>query len=302
MTLLAKVSHSFGVAMLAFVSLFGQSDVNQSAAPQVRQTILTVTVTDRQHHLLDGLETTNFKVYENDQLQPIQTVSHGDTPVCMGLVVDISGSMRPKHAAVVTALMEMLRARGGKDSVFVVNFNDQPYLDTDFTNDLEKVESGLNRGVPRGGTALYDALTASAIHLADARACRKRVLVAVTDGDDNSSRYNLQKTLDVLVYENGPVIYAISIPDRGVGSRMGQDRKALEALTGVTGGAPFFAGSLRDINRAVSRLLEELGKQYTIVYASTDSAGEKVRKIRVEAAAPGQDLVIRAKAEIKPGK
>src|SRR5215470_7253589 len=103
MTLFSKLFHSFSVVVLAYVSSFAQPDGNQShAAPQVRQVTLMVTVTDRQHHPVDGLGSLNFKVYENDQLQPMQTVSYGDPPVCMGLVVDISGSMRPKHAAVVS--------------------------------------------------------------------------------------------------------------------------------------------------------------------------------------------------------
>jgi len=305
MTALTKISQSFGVAVLAFVSLFAQSDVSQSpAAPQVRQVTLMVTVTDREHRPVDGLDSLHFKVYENGQPQSIQTVSQSDMPVCMGLLEDISGSMRTKHAAVVSGVMEMLKARAGKDSVFVVNFNARPLLDQDFTNDLGKIESALNLRVPYGGTALYDALTASAMHLANAPACRKRVLVAVTDGDDNSSRYSLRQTLDGLVYENSPAIYAISNPDKGVGSRTGQDRKALEALTGVTGGTAFFVGKLKDMNQAVNRLLEELEKQYTIVYARTDSAGDdKVRKVRVEVAAPAQrDLIIHAKSELKSGK
>lgn len=257
------------------------------------QIILTVSVMDRQHQPVVFPDAVKFNVFEEGLPQSIISIGQTDTPICMGFVVDTSGSMRPKHDVVIAELMNLVKARGGRDSVFVVNFNDYPYLDQDLTNDLEKIESGLRRGTARGGTALYDAVAASADRLAKARACTRRILLVVTDGRDNESRHSLQQTVDSLRGPDTPTIYAFALPEDQ------RSRQALEALTAPTGGMVFFLRGVNELNKASQRLLQELERQYIIIYARSTPGAASYRRITVEIAEHDpKEVIVRTRAGI----
>ena len=129
----------------------------------------------------------------------------------MGIIIDNSGSMREKRSKVNQAALNLVRASNPKDEVFVVNFNDEYYLDQDFTNDLLKLKEALDKIDARGGTALYDAVVASAEHLKRNARLEKKVLFIVTDGEDNASNETLEQAVKHLQEENGPSVYAIGI-------------------------------------------------------------------------------------------
>lgn len=297
MLLLANLSR-LGLFVLLGVPLisFSQDIPSQSDRFQ-EQVILTVSVLNRQHQPVVFPDAVKFNVFEDGQPQSIISVSQTEAPICMGLVVDVSGSMHHKHDTVIAQLVNLVKARGGRDSVFVVNFNDQPYLDQDLTNDLEKVETGLRRGNPRGGTALYDAVTASADHLTKARACSRRVLVVVTDGKDNESRYNLQKTVDLLHNPLSPTIYAFALPEDKPWDQ--KARQALESLTSATGGTAFFLGGANELSKASQQMLQELERQYIIVYARSNPGAGAYRRITVEIAEHDpKEVFVRTRAGI----
>jgi hypothetical protein len=111
----------------------------------VNEVTLSATVLDTKRHLVTNLDKTNFVVYEDGQPQNITSFIRRDIPVSIGIVVDNSGSMRTKRTAVSKAVLNLIQASNPQDEVFVVNFNDDPYLDQDFTNKLDVLHEALDR-------------------------------------------------------------------------------------------------------------------------------------------------------------
>ncbi|MGE5324184.1 MAG: VWA domain-containing protein, partial [Actinomycetota bacterium] len=140
---------------------------------RVDEVTLHATVLDRNHHIVTDLGQRDFTVYENGQPQQIKDFRREDVPVSIGILVDNSGSMRTKRNAVTKAVVNLVQASNPNDEVFIVNFNDEPYLDQDFTASIPKMREALDRVDSRGGTALYDAVIAAADHLAKAAKLQK---------------------------------------------------------------------------------------------------------------------------------
>src|SRR5580704_4642823 len=169
----------------------------------VDEVMLHATVIDNRQRIVTDLDRNAFTVFEDGKQQAIVSFRHEDIPVAMGIVIDNSGSMREKRAKVNQAALNLVRSSNPDDEVFVVNFNDEYYLDQDFTNDLLKLKEALEKIDAKGGTALYEAVVASAANFKYARLERK-VLFLVTDGEDNASRDSLEQTVKRLEVENGP--------------------------------------------------------------------------------------------------
>ncbi len=144
----------------------GKEDTGDAVfTSDIRLVPLNVTVTDKAGHLMPGLPRSAFQVYENGVLQQIKDFKGEDVPVSLGLIVDNSGSMREKRQSVESAALALVRDSNPHDEVFVVNFNDEPYLDTEFTSDIKLMEQGLTKIDSRGGTAMRDAIHVSVEHL-----------------------------------------------------------------------------------------------------------------------------------------
>src|SRR5581483_9721714 len=171
---------------------------------EVQEVTLHATVVDEKQRLITNLDRNAFTVFENGQPQVIKDFRHEDVQVAMGIVIDNSGSMREKRDKVNKAALNLVRSSNPQDQVFVVNFNDEYYLDQDFTGDVKKLGEALEKLESRGGTALYDAVVASADHLAKNAKLSKKVLFVVTDGEDNASRESLEQAVRRLQEENGP--------------------------------------------------------------------------------------------------
>ena len=131
----------------------------------VDEVVLNATVLNG-HQLVQGLTKNEFEVYEDGVKQTILSFQHTDLPVSMGLVIDNSGSMYRKRPAVNKSALDLIEASNPQDQAFVVNFSDEAFIDADFTNSIEKLRQGLSHIDSRGGTALYDAVVASADKLA----------------------------------------------------------------------------------------------------------------------------------------
>ncbi|HET9166968.1 MAG TPA: VWA domain-containing protein, partial [Candidatus Angelobacter sp.] len=213
---------------------------------QVNEVTLSAVVLDSRRHLVTNLAETNFAVYEDNQPQKITFFKRQDIPVSIGIVVDNSGSMRTKRAAVTKAVLNLIQASNPQDEVFVVNFNDDPYLDQDFTNQISPLREALDRVDSRGGTALYDAVIASADHLAKGAKKEKKVLLVITDGVDNESRESLESAIRKVQDDNGPTIYTIGILGDEPGIK--RAKRALQSLSDQTGGVAFFPRDLMEVD------------------------------------------------------
>jgi Ca-activated chloride channel homolog len=263
---------------------------------QSEEVTLQATVMDTKRHLVTSLAPANFEVYEDGQVQHITSFRREDVPVSIGIVVDNSGSMRTKRAAVTKAVVNLVQASNPQDEVFIVNFNDEPYLDQDFTNRVNLMREALDRVDSRGGTALYDAVIASADHLTKGAKREKKVLLVVTDGDDNESRESLEQAVRSVGNEKGPTIYAIGI--LSAEDRKRSAKRALEALTAQTGGVAFFPRDLQEVDEISQEVARDIRNQYTLTYKPTNPrVNGGYRQIKVVAHEPGSkdNLVVRTR-------
>jgi len=273
------------------VALAQQNPVQQAATE--RQRVVTVTVVDHNHHPVSGLKAEDFTLYDGDWQRPISAVTSANVPACIGILVDESGSMRQKLAAMTSAVAEFVRSGNPDNQVFLVLFNDDPYLDQDFTSDPAKIEKALKRADARGGTAFYDSLIATADHLAENKACSKRVVLALTDGYDNESRKTREYTFHSLQESGTPLIYSIGVSGRN-NAMSAPGRQTLEFFGRVSGGAAFFAENSGDIRKAAHNVLEDLESQYRISYEAPATSGSSV-KVMVHAP-DRKDLAVRVNA------
>jgi Ca-activated chloride channel homolog len=262
----------------------------------VDEVLLHATVVDDNQHIVKDLDRNAFSVFEDGKQQNIISFRHEDIPVAMGIVIDNSGSMREKRAKVNQAALNLVRSSNPQDEVFVVNFNDEYYLDQDFTNDLLKLKEALEKIDAKGGTALYEAVVASAEHLKRNARLERKVLLVVTDGEDNASRETLEQAVKQLQEENGPSVYAIGI--LGDEEHPKRARRALEIIAQRTGGLAFFPKTLDEVNEISRQVGNDIRNQYTIGYKPTNPrASGGFRTIRVEAKVKGRNkMVVRTRS------
>ena len=255
----------------------------------VDEVVLACTVVDQDGHLVQDLQRGDFHVFEDNTPQQIVSWSHSDVPISLGILVDNSGSMRDKRAAVNTAALDLVRASNPQDEAFIVNFSDEAFLDQDFTSDINKLRAGLSHIESRGGTALYDAVVASADQLSQGARRSKQVLLIITDGDDNASALNLEQTVRRVQDLGGPVIYSIGLlfGDEDRGQEAHRAKRALQLLSDETGGLAFFPKSLADVDVIAGEVARDIRNQYTIGYHSSKPASlGGYRTVHVEAKAP----------------
>ena len=258
--------------------------------------MLHATVIDDKQHIVTTLDRGAFTVFEDGKPQNIISFHHVDIPVAMGIVIDNSGSMREKRAKVNQAALNLVRSSNPQDEVFIVNFNDEQYLDQDFTNDLLKLKEALEKIDTSGGTALYDAVVASADHLKQNARLEKKVIFVVTDGEDNASSETLEQAVKQLQQENGPSVYAIGI--LGDEEHPKRARKALQIIADRTGGIAFFPKTLDEVDAISRTIASDIRNQYAIGYKPTNPKGAGgFRQIHVEAKAKGHGkMVVRTKS------
>ena len=267
----------------------------------VPEVILHATVVDQHQRIVPNLDKSNFSVYEDGEQQTITRLTREDIPVSLGIIIDNSGSMRDKRQAVNTASMDLIRASNPEDEVFIVNFSDEAIIDTDLTSDVAKMQEGLQQIDSRGGTALYDAVVASSDYLAKKARREKKVLLVVTDGEDNASTDTLEQAIRRVQNDKGPVIYTIGILG---GEHEKRAKRALEALALNTGGVAFFPKDLGEVDQIAKAVAKDIRNQYSIYYRPSrpqDLGG--FRQVKVEAHAPGYPrLQVRTKSGYYAGQ
>jgi Ca-activated chloride channel family protein len=268
---------------------------------EVDEVLLHATVIDDKHRFVNDLNKDDFKVYENGQEQQIRSFRREDVPVAVGILIDNSGSMRDKRRAVIQAALNFVKASNPDDQVFIVNFNDEFYLDQDFTSKIPLLQTALERIEARGGTAMYDAVVASATHLEKSARLEKRILLVITDGEDNASRESLEHAVHQLQQENGPTVYTIGILGE---ERAHRARRALTEMAEDTGGMAFFPKNVEEVDRITQQVARDIRNQYVIGYSPTTprSVGG-YRTVKVEAKAPGHKrLEVRTRTGYYPGE
>jgi VWFA-related protein len=190
--------------------------------------------------------------------------------------------MRDKRPAVNQAALNLVRASNPQDQIFIVNFNQTPYLDQDYTDNINLLKDALNHIDARGGTALYDAVVASAEHLTKtAPPDQKKVLLVVTDGEDTASMDTLEQAIRKVAVDGGPTIYTIGV----LGSeREKRARRALRTLAEQTGGVAFFPKDLTEVDEISRQVAHDIRNQYIIGYKpSTPQRSGGYRTVKVEA-------------------
>jgi Ca-activated chloride channel homolog len=300
----SHLSFLLTTALAAGPVLWGQQTAPASQKPgesaatfsvDTRRVDLHATVVDKNGHLVTNLPQAAFTVYENGVVQQIRSFRREDVPVSMGLIIDNSGSMRDKRAKVEAAALALVKDSNPQDEVFVVNFNDEAYLDLphdkDFTSDIKEMEEALTRIDSRGGTAMRDAIRKSIDH-EKAKAHRdKKVLVVVTDGNDNSSIISLENLVKQS-QQSGVIIYSIGLLSEEERREAKRAERALAALAEATGGEAFFPKELADVDRIAHQVAHDIRNQYSIVYSPSNQAMDgSFRQIKVAVKAPGNPTV-----------
>jgi Ca-activated chloride channel family protein len=272
----------------AGVGVIGRENGKYTLRQDAYEVRLNATVLDGSGRSVQTLDKDDFHVYEDGVPQTIASFRHEDLPVSLGLLIDSSGSMYDKRQAVDKASLDFVKLSNPEDEEFLVDFSWEAFIDQDFTNSIDKLQQGLGFIKSSGGTAIYDALVASADYLAKNAKHPKQVLLVVTDGEDNASSATLEQTIRRIQDLDGPVIYC-------VGLLFGEDtdkresrhaRRVLETLAEQTGGAAYFPKSVRDVDAIAAEVAQDIRTQYTISYHSTKSPTlGGYREVHVEAKA-----------------
>jgi Ca-activated chloride channel homolog len=254
----------------------------------VDMVVLPATAQDHKGTLVSGLSKSDFQVYEDGVLQSIKYFSHDDIPVTVGLVIDNSGSMKPKRLEVNAAALAFARFSNPQDQMFVVNFNEKVSFglpdQIPFTDKATQLEAALSGIAAKGQTALYDALAAALEQLKKGDR-DKKVLIVISDGGDNASKHTLTQILS-MVGHPGVTLYTIGIFDEEDEDRNPQ---VLKQLAKNTGGESFLPASLQDVGPICERIAHDIRNQYTIAYVPTNRKRDGTyRVIQVKANSPSR--------------
>ena len=251
---------------------------------ETRLVVLHVTVADKDEQLVTDLKREEFRVFENDKPQVIKDFKQEDVPVSVGILVDNSGSMRDKRLKVNSAAVEFVKASNPEDEVFIVNFNDEAYLDTNgFTNDIPMMQDALQRIDSRGGTALYDAIQMSLDFLNKKAKQDKRVLLVISDGEDNASRAELENVVrELQEQDKTTTIYAVGLLSDEERRSAKRAERALKYIARATGGPAYFPETADEVQTLTKRIAADIRNQYTITYTPGENPQPGFRQVRVE--------------------
>ncbi len=253
--------------------------------------VLHASVIDKAGKLVTTIPQSGFKVFENNVEQPLKIFNREDVPVSMGIIIDNSGSMREKRPKVAAAAMELIKASNPQDEVFIVDFNDVAYLDAPFTNNLKKLEQVLDKIDTRGGTAMRDAISMSIDYAKESGKRSKKVLLVITDGNDNTSN----ETLEQLVRkarQSEVLIYCIGLLNDEEPREGRAAKRALKALAEASGGLDYYPKTLGEVESITPQIAHEIRNQYILAYSPTNTALDgSFRAIKVTVNAPGHPTV-----------
>jgi VWFA-related protein len=278
------------VVLLFMAPLAAQEPSFRSGSSEL--VVLPVIVTDKQGRYIGDLPRDRFAVFDNGRRVSIELFSNEDTPVTVGLLLDASGSMRPKLGEVIAAAFAFARSSNPQDELFAIRFNDDvqhAIRDRRFllAGDLDPLRSALAALRPEGRTALYDALNEGLDHLALGSRPRK-VLIVISDGGDNASQATLDRVL-TRARDSNAVIYTIGIFDD---QDLDRNPGVLKSLARTTGGERFLPHSPGELLKVCERIAREIRSGYTIGYVPPDRDGAFHRvRVQLDPSPPGRSTV-----------
>jgi VWFA-related protein len=247
---------------------------------ETRLVVVQMSVHDDRGEPVAGLDQRAFTVYENGKPQPIALFFGDNVPVSVGIIIDNSGSMRARRSQVESAALTFARSSNPLDELFVVNFADMPHLDVPFTSDPRTLEAGIARSESIGGTALRDAVSLAEQYLHDHAKHDRKVLVVITDGNDNASTTPAER-VRLQAQQGNIAIYVIALPHDDA-SKAAHARRELDDLTERTGGVALHIAQMQDVEPAALELARRIRQQYTLAYAPLNQLLDGTyRKIRV---------------------
>jgi Ca-activated chloride channel homolog len=272
---LNKIARALAAALVAIAGYAWAQFTAES-----RLVVLHASVTDRHGKLITNLPREAFRVLENGQPQELKVFKREDVPVSLGLIIDDSGSMRNKRERVEAASMTLVKESNPQDEVFIVNFNDEAYLDVPFTNDQSKMEQGLARIDSRGGTAMRDAIDMSMNYLKSDGKKDKKALLIITDGNDNASNASLEHVVQ-RAQQSEVLIYAIGLLAEEEKREAAKAKRDLKALTGATGGLVYYPEKVTDVQELCETIARDIRNQYTLAYTPQIADDGTYRTIKV---------------------
>lgn len=306
--------------MLTFSCAYGQVDIAEvhiapriqsgsrdrsgaltsTAMPTIRKTVqlvlVPVTVMDGSNRVISGLGQENFQLYEDKRPQQIKHIWKEDEPVSVGILLDVSGSMKTKIDRARQAVMALLDASNRQDEFFLVTFANLPTLVQDFTQNVDDIQKQLLFATPKGLTSLLDAITLAINNMKGARYQRK-ALVIISDGGDNRSRYS-EKEVKSLIKESDVLVYSIGLFDREfrtIEERLGP--ALLQQISSVTGASAYTLDNPRYLPAIAEQIARELRHQYVLAYSPEAPRYDgKWRKIKVRLSAPHELHAAQVKA------
>ena len=251
-------------------------------AVDVNLVLVNVTVTDDWNRIVTGLDKENFSVLEGSEVQQVRHFSSEDAPISLGVIFDMSGSMNDKIMKAREAVIEFFKTANPQDEFFMITFADKPEEVSDFTSSIEDIQGKLVYTVPKGRTALLDAIYLGVSKMRQARYPKKAMLI-ISDGGDNHSRYT-QGEIESTVKESDVAVYAVGIYDRYFATQeemLGPG--LLERITELTGGRSFTIEDPNDLSRVARRIGSALRNQYVLGYSPRNlERNGKWRKIKVK--------------------
>lgn len=251
--------------------------------------VLHVNVFDRRSDAVPNLPQSAFKVLEDDKPQDITFFSSADVPVAVGLILDASGSMIAREHMVLVSGAAFARSSHPADELFTIHFNENVRYGlpptVPFTSSGSMLHAALAVYRPAGRTALHDAVIAGVEHLERATH-QKHVLVVLSDGEDNASRYSEDEMLD-RARESDAIIYTVSNANKRIG--MPGDPRVLRRLADVTGGVAYFPSADEKVIESFDELAGNIRRGYSIGYVSNNSTQNGgYRRVKVTVSAPGR--------------
>ncbi len=278
-------------SLLLLLGLMAVGVVCAQFRSDARLVVLHASVTDKRGKLLTDLPQNAFKVYENGQLQQVKVFRREDVPVSLGIIIDDSGSMLTKRSRVEAAALSLVKESNPQDEVFIVNFNDEWYLDVPFTSDIHKMEQGIAKIDSRGGTAMRDAMSASLDYMKEKAKKDKKVLLIITDGNDNASNTTLEKVV-ARANQSETLVYAIGLFTEEEKREGAKAKRALNELTSTTGGIAFYPKEVSEVQSLASEIAKDIRNQYTIAYTpGLQELDGSYRQIKVVVEGPAKPVV-----------
>lgn len=253
----------------------------------VIQVPIVVTVTDGNGQLIATLNKADFKVFEGNRQQKIDFFARqADLPLSVALLIDQSSSTSDLLEFEREAAMDFFTntLKKGKDRAMVIGFATDPHVMVEFTDDLQKLEAGLNRLSAGGGTAVYDTVFfAAQQRLAKEEGERRKLIILISDGYDTASRYTLKEAMD-RVQRSDTLVYAISVNRATPTKNEERDEgdKAIRQMVNETGGRAYFPLRLSDMSAEFKKIENELRSQYSLSFTPQTPLDGTYRKLRVE--------------------